>query len=295
MGISFWKKIVIIFFLVLSYIIIFHREYIFSLLSMTKQCKIVVFDLDETLGCFVELGMFWDALNSILGKQHDSHFNDVLDLYPEFLRPKIIKILKYVLDRKHDGSCNKIMIYTNNQGPKTWAQLISKYFNYKTGKKVFDQIIAAFKIRGEVIELCRTSHQKSVSDLFKCTKIPKNTQICFLDDVYHPMMENDNVYYINVKPYHFSMPYSDMAIRYYEEFNPDMDYLEFISLIQAHMKRYNYTVSEKGKKESDVDEIISKQIIRHLSEFFKSKKRHTIKKKRRHHKKRGTRKSRNKH
>ena len=108
-------------------------------------------------------------------------------------------------------------------------------------------------------------------------------------------MENDNVYYINVKPYHFSMPYSDMAIRYYEEFNPDMDYLDFISSIQAHMKRYNYTVSEKGKKESDVDEIISKQIIRHLSEFFKSKKRHTIKKKRRHHKKRGTRKSRNKH
>ncbi len=66
MGISFWKKLVIIFFLVVTYIIIFHREYIFSLLSMTKQCKIVVFDLDETLGCFVELGMFWDALNSTL-------------------------------------------------------------------------------------------------------------------------------------------------------------------------------------------------------------------------------------
>ena len=61
--------------------------------------------------------------------------------------------------------------------------------------------------------------------MYKDTK--KYTNM-FLDDVYHPMMENDNVYYINVKPYHFSMPYSDMAIRYYEEFNPDMDYLDFI-------------------------------------------------------------------
>ena len=85
---------------------------------MTKQCKIVVFDLDETLGSFVELGMFWDAINNTLGKQDSSHFNEILDLYPEFLRPKIIKILKYILDRKSDGTCNKIMIYTNNQGPK---------------------------------------------------------------------------------------------------------------------------------------------------------------------------------
>ena len=30
-----------------------------------KPLKIVVFDLDETLGCFVELGMFWDALEKI--------------------------------------------------------------------------------------------------------------------------------------------------------------------------------------------------------------------------------------
>lgn len=258
---------------------------------MTKQCKIVVFDLDETLGSFVELGMFWDAINNTLGKQDSSHFNEILDLYPEFLRPKIIKILKYILDRKSDGTCNKIMIYTNNQGPKTWAQLISRYFDYKLGKKVFDQIIAAFKVRGEIVEICRTSNHKSVSDLFKCTKIPKTTQICFLDDVHHPMMENENVYYINVKPYHFSMPYSEMAIKYFEEFSPEMPYHEFITKIESFMDRYNYTVVPKGKDETEVDNIISKQIMRHLGDFFKSKKRYTIKKKRKHSKHRKTKKS----
>ena len=260
---------------------------------MTKHCKIVVFDLDETLGSFVELGMFWDALNHTIGKQDEYHFNEVLDLFSDFLRPKITKILKYILDRKHDGSCNKIMIYTNNQGPKTWAQLISKYFDYKLNEKVFDQIIAAFKVRGEVVELCRTSNHKSISDLFKCTRVPKNTQICFLDDVHHPMMENENVYYINVKPYHYSMPYAEMAIKYFEHFSPEMPYHEFITKIESYMQRYNYTVVSKVKEESDVDNVISKQIMIHLGEFFKSSKRHTIKKKHRTSR-RGTRKSRRK-
>jgi len=258
---------------------------------MTKQCKIVVFDLDETLGSFVELGMFWDAINNTLGKQDDKHFNEIIDLFPEFLRPNILKILKYVLERKNDGKCNKIMIYTNNQGPKSWAHLISKYFDYKLGKRVFNQIIAAFKVRGKVVEICRTSQQKSVVDLVKCTKIPKNTQICFLDDMYHPMMENENVYYINVKPYHFSMAYSEMADKYFQEFEPEMDYYEFIDSIEHYMQKYNYSVMDKREEEIEVDNIISKHIMKHLREFFKTKKKYTIKRKKKYHKKRTTRKS----
>ena len=33
---------------------------------MTCNSKIVVFDLDETLGYFMELGMFWDALKAYI-------------------------------------------------------------------------------------------------------------------------------------------------------------------------------------------------------------------------------------
>jgi hypothetical protein len=68
--------------------------------------KIVVFDLDETLGYFTELGIFWDCLKNYLKQESNktiltqSDFNDVLDLFPEFLRPNIINILTYLKKRK---------------------------------------------------------------------------------------------------------------------------------------------------------------------------------------------------
>ena len=50
--------------------------------------KIVVFDLDETLGCFIELGMFWNSLENFYGyKLSDNEFNKLLDIFSDFLRP----------------------------------------------------------------------------------------------------------------------------------------------------------------------------------------------------------------
>ena len=60
--------------------------------------KIVVFDVDETLGYFVEFGIFWDALLQYKpAHKLDQHeFNTILDLYPEFIRPNILSILSYL-------------------------------------------------------------------------------------------------------------------------------------------------------------------------------------------------------
>ena len=77
------------------------------------------------------------------------------------------------------------MIYTNNQGPTSWAKNISKYFDHKLKYKLFDQIIAAFKIRGQKIEPNRTSHDKTIDDLIRCTKLPSDMEICFIDDLYN--------------------------------------------------------------------------------------------------------------
>ena len=126
--------------------------------------KIVVFDLDETLGYYVEFGMFWDAFKNFVKKQNlvininQVLFNTILDLYPEFLRPNILNILNYLKQKKHTNHCHKLMIYTNNQGPDEWAQQIQSYFETKLNYKLFDQIIKAFKIRGKQVEICRTSH-----------------------------------------------------------------------------------------------------------------------------------------
>ena len=55
-------------------------------------------------------------------------FNKTLDLYPEFNRPNIIKILNYLKHKKQTNMCHKIMIYTNNQGANDWAKMIISYF-----------------------------------------------------------------------------------------------------------------------------------------------------------------------
>ena len=241
--------------------------------------KIVVFDLDETLGYFMELGMFWDALNAYIKYKkinqsiNQNLFDSLLDLYPEFLRPNILPILNYLKKKKEKKHCNKLIIYTNNQGPLEWANYIIKYFEKKINYKMFDQIIAAYKVQGKRVEICRTTHMKSHSDLIKCTKIPDGTQICFIDDVYHPKMANDNINYININPYIYDLDFNDMIDRFLnsnilgnDDNNPITQ-----TFILNFMKKYKYIYVKKTNDSQNIDRIISKKILHYLGEFFKKK------------------------
>ena len=185
--------------------------------------KIVVFDLDETLGYFVEFGIFWDLLYSFM-KENSSNkeeptmsqdqFNKILDLYPEFIRPDILSILEYLKHKQITRRCQDIMIYTNNQAPQSWVHYIKNYFHNKLHYKLFNRVISAFKVNGKRVELCRTSHDKTITDFIRCSKLPKNTEICYLDDVYYPNMNNSNVYYIKVKPYTHDLSFDEMILRF---------------------------------------------------------------------------------
>jgi len=240
--------------------------------SNIKPKKIVVFDLDETLGSFNEIGIFWEALEHYHGHNLNKEtLFDVLDIFEDFLRPNILKILEFVKEQKLKNLCDHVMIYTNNQGPKSWVKMLSDYFNMKLNYDLFDKIIAAFKIRDKIIEMCRTSHSKSVEDLIRCTKIPNNTEICFIDDQFHPLMEQDNVYYINVKPYVFSLPYETMAEHYYSAClkKTQADKSTFVNSIVNTMNRYNYIVQLKSELEQNTDKVVSKQLLIHLENFFK--------------------------
>ena len=63
--------------------------------------KVVVFDLDETLGSFTELGMFWEALQDYFdGQLTDDDFYKIVDMFPEILRPNIVTILNYLKREK---------------------------------------------------------------------------------------------------------------------------------------------------------------------------------------------------
>jgi len=240
--------------------------------------KIVVFDLDETLGYFVEYGIFWDCLNNYLLKENyeltQNDFNETLDIFPEFLRPNIISILNYLKNKKQSKCCNKMMIYTNNQGPQKWAQQIISYFESKINYKLFDQIIAAFKVNGKKIEIHRTSHDKSYNDLIRCTQIPLDAEICFLDDNYHPEMAHKNVYYIIIKPYYHDLRFETMIQRFLSSnlgkklITEKSDNNKFINSMMREFKRYNFFVKSKDETENEVDKILSKEILSHLQEFF---------------------------
>jgi FMN phosphatase YigB (HAD superfamily) len=249
--------------------------------------KIVVFDLDETLGYFTEYGIFWDSLGNYLKNKNEntlsqSDFDDILDLFPEFLRPNIINILNYLKKKKQSKICHKIMLYTNNVGPREWSEKILSYLEIKIGYKLFDQIISAFKVNGKIVEVCRTTNEKTYDDFIKCTKLPLNAEICFIDDMVHPEMANDNTYYINVKPYYYDYSFDEIIKRLKNSevgkkiINGDD---EFETIMMECLKKYNYKCVTKDTKEYNLDKIIGKYIITHLQRFFhKSNKIGTMKK-----------------
>jgi hypothetical protein len=254
--------------------------------NLEKLSKIVVFDMDETLGYFVEFGIFWDALiayiksttenDEIPKKLEQYQFNKIFELYPEFIRPNILSILNYLKHKKSTTCCNGVMIYTNNQGPKEWAYFIKGYFEQKINNKLFDQIISAFKVNGKQVEICRTTHDKTYEDFIKCTKIPLTTKICFLDDLYHPEMNNHNVYYIKLKPYVYNLTYDTLIKRFISSDigrniikNGEYDY--FYDFIKNFMNNFDFVYTGKSKEDYNIDKIITKKTMIHLQKFFNKK------------------------
>ncbi len=81
-------------------------------MNIIKPKKAVVFDMDETLGCYLQFGLFIDILETQLQRDITTEeFNILMDLYPLYQRPNILSILNYLKKKKQDGSCDYIYIY----------------------------------------------------------------------------------------------------------------------------------------------------------------------------------------
>ena len=244
---------------------------------MTSQLstKVVVFDLDETLGYFLELGVFWEVLllyTTTSGLLTQEVFNKVLDLYPEFLRPNILAVLKYLKRLKMTGKCRSVMIYTNNKGPVEWVQMIKNYIHEKLKYDLFDQVIGAFRRNGEHFEICRTTNEKTKSDLIRCTKLPEDIEICFVDNEYHANMNLDDVYYIKVNTYIYALPTETIINRFLANKISKTcvsNKPEFINFAKTHMRRYSNINLLKSTEEYDIDKIVTKQLMVLLQDFFK--------------------------
>ena len=251
---------------------------------------VIVFDLDETLGHFTQLYTFWMLFIGYINesKENEKLFFKLLDLFPKFLRPSILNILKNIKNKKKKNICNYVMIYTNNNGPKSWATMIQNYFHYKLKYELFDKIIGAFKVDGKQIEVCRTSYEKSFKDFIKCTKLPSNTQICFLDDQKHDDMYNQNVLYINLKPYVHNIDFEKMASKTYEKlykyFPKNRSKVDFINYIKSYTKNYSLDYIDKTRVEYNIEKVFSNVLLKKIDKFFKTKPRKFTKKYRKNRK-----------
>jgi len=160
-----------------------------------KPLKMVVFDMDETIGAFTALSRDLNQINPHL--QNYALIKYTLDTTPTYLRPHMMEILRQVHAVKTFDPDLKVVLYTNNSNT-VWIRFILHYINTFLNLPVplFDHVLDASR---------RTSLDKNVPDLFERTqcKLKKNQQcrIFFVDDQYHPNMVHKDVVYFHITPY----------------------------------------------------------------------------------------------
>jgi hypothetical protein len=211
---------------------------IYDAKTRPRSPKAVVFDLDETIGSFSELYLLWTAIftQGIYDEIPDPKitqgiFNELLELYPEFLRYGILHILDFIRTKIQTGESHRIFLYTNNQcdftvctgtrpaeqpSPTEWVEMIIVYLNWKirASDTIFAKPICAFKINNRIIEPLRETTSKTHRDFLKCAILPKHTEICFIDDSYHSRMVNNKIYYIQPPPYYHHLKQRDIIDRF---------------------------------------------------------------------------------
>lgn len=171
-----------------------------------------VFDLDKTIGYFTQVAIFIEAIEEFLKRKLiKKELYKIFDLFPEIFRPDTFSIFKYLKKLKIKLKCVKVLIYTNNMGPKSWVYTIKNYIENKLNYKLFDRTIAAWKVNGIIYEKKRTGHEKKISDLKKCGNIGNTSKIVFLDDMHHPLMDNKDLTYIKVKAYKHDILFDKMS------------------------------------------------------------------------------------
>lgn len=184
--------------------------------------KYFVFDLDETIGSFSDLYLLCKILNIVQKDLNLYLFPDaiqvvdrLLDIFPEFLRPGIIDILYYIYIKKQASICDGVFIYTNNQCiPETWTQHIINYIEKKGNmKNLVNNIVLTFKINDRVIEPRRTTQNKVYREFVKCSYLPNNSSICFVDNASFKKMKRDSVYYIQPPSYFHTLGMNDIIQR----------------------------------------------------------------------------------
>jgi hypothetical protein len=257
----------------------FNKQYI------RKYTRVLVFDFDETLGSFSDLYTLWVGTNTFRNNNHNNEinqqneFNQILDLYPEFLRYGILNILEYLYLKKKRGYCDKVFIYTNNNCnyKPPWVSFITNYFKYKLNFKedLFDKIIYAFKINNKIIELSRTTRDKTYNDFINCTLLPTTTEICFIDNTYYSNMVNEKVYYIHPRSYFHNISTNTIIERFINSNIGIQIQNDLLNEERHGFTEFLYDWFEINNRCSNIkyanietDIFVAQKLMYHIKEFF---------------------------
>ena len=246
--------------------------------------KVVVFDLDETIGSFSDLiGLLKYIKKQKQIKISQKRFNELLDLYPEFLQNNIIEIFIYLMEKKRSGECYQIYIYTNNIYSPEFPKYIQNYFDYKyqyylngfsvsrkvnpLNVKVIDHLICAFKVNNIIINFARTTNEKTYDDFMKCSLLPKSTIICFVDNKFHKKMQHKNVNYIYIKSYFHRLSKMEIWERFFIYYFKNFSNLPSPSRSTFPSRNTeNFTFLVKASPESN--RMFSKQSVEKINKIY---------------------------
>lgn len=251
--------------------------------------NIIAFDLDETLGQFSQLGFIVECIEYCENtKLVNTDFFKLVDILYKFLRPNLIEILQYIKTEKQKMNESnttlqypqlKVIIYTNNQGPLSWAKLICEYLNNKLDYKLFDDVIGAFKVKGTIMDSRRTSNSKRHSDIINILNCDKNSKILFFDDIFHHEMDEPHVTYIHLVPYKFQYTNKEIINLYLQNFIISNEHF-FRSCMNQLLMRYKYNDRKNYILPSDNNESmrIFKECVAFIDEINKtiSNTKHTL-------------------
>lgn len=239
--------------------------------------KYIVFDLDETLGTFVQLGIFKDALEATFEiALTQQAFNELCQAFIKSFRPNLLQILKTIQQHKKPSRDVYLVIYTNNIGPKSWTVQIKTFLEDQLQEPgLFDHIIGGYiDMNNQRNELCRTTMAKLPADIRRCIGSPLDAKYIFFDDQDHPEMIQHNVTYIKSKPYRYEYTHREM-IRQFLQTGLAKFLLQHYKNPQSFPERFaqelfrsRYYPKPITQNELDVDVAITKQMYNHIQEFL---------------------------
>jgi len=150
--------------------------------------KIIVFDLDQTLG-------FFDQMVYIINQTRMELYAPLFELFPEIFRPQLFELLHSLALLKKNNRLKGVALYSNNRNDDFVRQVI-QYIHMKLGCLIFEPVLTYHSAE-------RTSRDKSYQDLFGCIKDSSTHLFCFVDDKYHERMNHVDIYYIHSEAYQY--------------------------------------------------------------------------------------------